>query len=82
MKRDTLPQVTIRATKPVAKKVVEKKSVLKTGGTVPTRKIDSIRQANPKLGASIGKPYKGSGGMDTYGDDASDKIKRALKPKR
>lgn len=58
-----------------------KQSVLKNAGQVPTKRIDSIRKANPAMGRAIGKPYKGSGGMDTYGNDASDKIKGALRKK-
>lgn len=54
-------------------------SALKTGGKIPTRKIDSVKKANPFMGKAIGKPYKGSGGMDTYGDDASDVIKKVIK---
>jgi hypothetical protein len=56
------------------------KSVTKSG-EVPTRKIDSMRRANPALGRAIGKPGKGSGGMDTYGPEASDWIKKGLKKK-
>ena len=49
-------------------------------GQVATSKIDSIKKANPAAGRLIGKGYKGSGGMTTYGDDSSDVIKNALKP--
>lgn len=76
MKRDSIPTVTIRA-----KRIPVQKVVLKNSGLVPKSKIDSINKANPRMGAAIGKPYKGSGGMDTYGDDASDKIKLALRKK-
>lgn len=55
------------------------KSTLKSGGDVPTRRIDSLKRANPALGKVIGKGSKGSGGMTTYGDDASDAIKKGLK---
>lgn len=49
-------------------------------GEVSTRRVDSIKKANPALGKVIGKPYKGSGGMDSYGPDASDAIKKGLSP--
>lgn len=55
------------------------KSVLKSGGEVSTRRIDSIKRANPAAARAIGKGFKGSGGMTTYGDDASDVIKSQLK---
>lgn len=58
------------------------KSVLKSGGEVPTSRIDSIRKANPAASRAIGKGYKGSGGMTTYGDDASDIIKSQLKGRK
>ncbi len=76
MKRDTLPQLNIKANR-----MPGPQSILNTGATVPTRKIDSVRKANPKVGGMIGKPYKGSGGMDTYGPDASDKIRAVIKTK-
>ena len=74
MKKDTLKAVNIRSTP-----VKSPQSVLKGGKQIPTRKIDSVRKANPAMGNAIGKPYKGSGGMDSYGADASDKIKKVVK---
>jgi len=65
-----------------AKRDTTNYSVLKQGGQVPTRRVDSIKKANPALGRVIGKPSKGSGGMKTYGDDASDAIKAGLKGKK
>jgi len=65
-----------------AKRDTTNYSVLKAGGQVPTRKIDSMKRANPNLGRVIGKPSTGSGGMKTYGDNASDAIKAGLKGKR
>lgn len=65
-------------------KVVVKKSTPKSVtsfGEVPTRRIDSIKKANPGAGKLIGGGYKGSGGMTTYGRDQSDVIKAALKKK-
>jgi hypothetical protein len=67
--------------KQIKRDTTAKQSALKNGGQVPTKRIDSIRKANPAMGKAIGKPYKGSGGMDTYGNDASDKIKVALRKK-
>jgi len=51
-------------------------------GEVATRRIDSMKKANPMLGKAIGKPYTGSGGKKTYGADASDAIKAGLKKKK
>lgn len=77
VRRDTLQTVTIKSTP-----VKRPQSVLKGGQQVPTAKVDSIRKANPKLGSTINKPYKGSGGMDTYGPNDSDKIRAALKNRK
>jgi hypothetical protein len=71
-----LPEVKIKGK---GYKKADPQSSLKSHGQVATRRIDSIRKANPAMGRAIGKPYKGSGGMDTYGDDASDKIRASLK---
>lgn len=51
-------------------------------GEVPTKKIDSMNKANPKLGRAIGIPYIGTGGKKTYGPDASDAIKSGLSPRK
>lgn len=76
MKKDSSKTVTIKSTP-----IKATQSVLKGGKQIPTRRVDSIRKVNPAAGRAIGKPYKGSGGMDTYGPDASDKIKTTLKKK-
>lgn len=57
-------------------------SALKPGGEVATRRVDSIKKANPQLGRVIGKPGVGSGGMATYGAAASDAIKAGLSKKK
>lgn len=57
-------------------------SVLKSGAQVPTRKIDSIKKANPTLGKAIGKASKDKYGNNWYGDVASDAIKSGLKGKK
>ena len=72
-----LKEVKITAKRP---KTVQQTSVTKSG-EVPTRRIDSLKKANPALGKVIGNGYKGSGGKTTYGDDASDAIKAGLKKK-
>jgi hypothetical protein len=72
-----LPTVKITATR-LSK--AQPQSVTRSG-QVPTSKIDSIRKANPAASQQMGKPYKGAGGMSTYGDRGSDVIKGALKKK-
>ena len=77
-KRDTirLKQVDIKST-PVYKRT----SVLKSGGEVPSSKIDSMRKANPKLSQAIGPAKKNRQNKDWYGDDQSDMIRAGLKRK-
>lgn len=57
-----------------------KYSILKSGAQVPTRKIDSIKKANPAAGKMIGSGGK-QYGATRYGEQASDVIKGALKRK-
>lgn len=84
VKRDSTKSFTPNGGKPVAtikSTPVKRQTVVTLSGEVPASKIDSIRKANPRLGAKIGTGYKDTGGKTRFGDDSSDMIKAALKGK-
>ena len=64
-----------------AKATKKRKSVVQ-GKEVPTARIDSARKANPALNRALGKPGKGSGGMDEYRDSKADLVNSALRRKK
>jgi hypothetical protein len=70
-----LKEVKITAKAP---KHTEEKSLTRKG-PVATRRIDSIKRANPALGRVIGKGSKDRYGNTTYGDDSTDAIRAGLK---
>lgn len=74
-----LKEVKITAN-PIKRQSPDRPVALYPKGTVPKSKVDSLRKVG--YGSVIGKPFKGTGGMDTYGANDSDVIKRALKPKQ
>lgn len=73
-----LQEVKITAKRP---KSVQQTSVTKSG-EVPTRRIDSLKRANPQLGRVIGKGSQVPGQKVRYGDASSDAIKAGLAKKK
>ena len=78
MRRISLPEVTVTATR--IKKPADQKVRLMPKGEASTKSVDSLK--NIGYGRAIGGSYKErTGNMETYGPDASDRIKKLLKKK-
>lgn len=78
MKRVMLPEVVVTATR--IRKQVDPKVKLMPKGEASKKSVDSLKRVG--YGRAIGGSYKErTGNMETYGPDASDKIKKLLKKK-